>query len=194
MATNFILPFAGTDTGTNLLTQEQYEGDAQRIIGHQPGVARSKLENKALRQATSMAAGLAQYIADNQTDDVSDSLTAAQVSAMLTSANAATFADNQALTNPGYQILPGGLIIQWGVATHTITPASVDRGEFTFSFPIAFTTSNFGWGAVNCNDLDTINTTAIGDDVSQMRIRWRTLDGSKPNRSTIFFVWFAFGK
>lgn len=75
MATNEILQFAETDTGTNLLTQAEYLADAQRPIGNQPGVARSKLVNKALRQASLIAAGLAEYIADNQANNVTDALT-----------------------------------------------------------------------------------------------------------------------
>jgi hypothetical protein len=75
MATNEILPFASTNTGTNLLTQAEYTSDAQRSIGHQPGIARSKLENKVLRQASLMAAGLAEFIADYQANNVTDSLT-----------------------------------------------------------------------------------------------------------------------
>jgi len=75
MATNEILQFAETDTGTNLLTQAEYLADAQRPIGNQPGVARSKLVNKALRQASLIAAGLAEYIADNQANNITDALT-----------------------------------------------------------------------------------------------------------------------
>lgn len=75
MATNEILRFAETDTGTNLLTQSEYASDSQRPIGNQPGVARSKLVNKALRQASLIAAGLAEYIADNQANDITDALT-----------------------------------------------------------------------------------------------------------------------
>lgn len=75
MATNGILRFAETDTGTNLLTQAEYLADAQRPIGNQPGVARSKLVNKALRQSSLIAAGIAEYIADNQANNVTDTLT-----------------------------------------------------------------------------------------------------------------------
>ena len=75
MATNEILQFAETDTGTNLLTQSEYAADSQRPIGNQPGVARSKLVNKALRQASLIAAGLAEYIADNQANNITDALT-----------------------------------------------------------------------------------------------------------------------
>lgn len=75
MATNEILRFAETDTGTNLLTQAEYNADSQRPIGNQPGVARSKLINKALRQTSLIAAGIAEYIADNQANNVTDALT-----------------------------------------------------------------------------------------------------------------------
>ena len=75
MATNEILQFAETDTGTNLLTQAEYLADSQRPIGNQPGVARSKLVNKALRQASLIAAGVAEFLADNQANNITDGLT-----------------------------------------------------------------------------------------------------------------------
>ena len=75
MATNEILQFAETDTGTNLLTQAEYLADSQRPIGNQPGVARSKLVNKALRQASLISAGVAEFLADNQANDITDGLT-----------------------------------------------------------------------------------------------------------------------
>jgi hypothetical protein len=86
MAINEILPFASTNTGTNLLTQAEYTSDAQRIIGHQPGIARSKLENKVLRQASLMASGLAEFIADYQANNVTDALTPQQVADYLLAA------------------------------------------------------------------------------------------------------------
>lgn len=83
MATNEILQFASTDTGTNLLTQAEYSADAQRTTGNQPGIARSKLVNKSLRQASTLAAGLAQFIATYQANNVVDSLTPAQIATYL---------------------------------------------------------------------------------------------------------------
>lgn len=91
MATNEILPFASTNTGTNLLTQAEYSADSQRVIGHQPGIARSKLENKVLRQASTIAAGLAEFIADWQANNVTDGLTPQQVADYLLAALAAAF-------------------------------------------------------------------------------------------------------
>lgn len=86
MATNLILPFASTDTGTNLLTQAEYTADAQRTTGNQPGIARSKLVNKSMKQASIMASGLAQFIASYQSQDVADTLTNAQIAEYLLNA------------------------------------------------------------------------------------------------------------
>lgn len=86
MATNEILPFASTITGTNLLTQAEYTADAQRDVGHQPGIARSKLENKVLRQTSLLSAGLAEFIADYQSNDVNDSLTVQNIADYLVQA------------------------------------------------------------------------------------------------------------
>lgn len=72
MATNNFLPFSPTDTGTNLLSQSDYAVATDRTIGNQPGVASSKLVNKALRQATVIAANLAQLAANVTTSDVLD--------------------------------------------------------------------------------------------------------------------------
>lgn len=133
MATNEILRFAETDTGTNLLTQAEYLADSQRPIGNQPGVARSKLVNKALRQSSLIAAAVAQFIADNQTNnvvdtaaptDIADWIEAAVRSIGIPTAAAggtadaitADFTPNVALTN-GTTV-----IVRAGVANTTTTP------------------------------------------------------------------------
>lgn len=69
-----ILPFAVTDTGSNLMTDPNYEADAHRLVGHQPGVARSPLINKTLRQTSLMSAALAKFIADIRAMEVNDSM------------------------------------------------------------------------------------------------------------------------
>jgi hypothetical protein len=101
MATNEILRFAETNTGTNLLTQAEYAADAQRTTGHQPGIARAKLENKALRQASLMSAGLAEFIADYQANNVTDALTTQNVADYLADAvRRAAFASGTRLMFP----------------------------------------------------------------------------------------------
>lgn len=135
MAENQILPFAVQDTGTNLLTQAEYAADAQRLAGHQPGVARSKLENKALRQVSTMAAGLAQFIANRQADDVTDAKTPAEIAAMLESAGGAI----SSIGAQGYISIPATngtrVIFQWGKYS---VPGKTEKGFF---LPVAFPTA-----------------------------------------------------
>lgn len=84
MALNKILPFADTASGGNILSDTAYSTDAQRNIGHQPGIARQELANKQARQSSIIAAGVAQFLADNQSIDVVDTLTPTQISSMIT--------------------------------------------------------------------------------------------------------------
>lgn len=83
MANNEILTTASVDNGTNLQSQSEYSADAQRPTGQASGVARSKFINKTLRQLSVIAAGVAQFIADRQATDVTDSLTPAALATLL---------------------------------------------------------------------------------------------------------------
>lgn len=83
MASNEILPFCETDTGDNLLSQAVYSTFLQRTIGNQPGIADDRLVNKALKQSTLIAAGLAKYLADNQSQDVTDDLTVDEIASLI---------------------------------------------------------------------------------------------------------------
>lgn len=74
MAANEILPFS-QGAGANVLTQAAYTDDPQRIIGHQPGIARAPLANKAVLQSSAVAAGVAQFLANFQGGDITDQLT-----------------------------------------------------------------------------------------------------------------------
>lgn len=139
MATNEILPFASSDTGTNLLTQSEYASDTQRPIGNQPGVARSKLVNKALRQSSLIASGIAEFLADNQSNNITDSLTPQNIADYMAAvvrslgiptavaggtadAITADFTPNVALTN-GTTV-----IVRAGAANATTTPTFTPDG------------------------------------------------------------------
>lgn len=76
---NNFLPFCPTDTGTNLETQSDYAADAARTSGNQPGIASSKLNNKALRQSSYIASQLAQFLSNQTTTDILDNATPAQL-------------------------------------------------------------------------------------------------------------------
>lgn len=84
MAVNNFLPFSPTDTGTNLLSQADYSVAPDRSIGNQPGVASSKLVNKAMRQATAVTAQLAQYLSNKTGLDILDDGDATKLLAQMT--------------------------------------------------------------------------------------------------------------
>lgn len=73
-ATNQILPFApeAVEAAGDLMSLAEYAAAAMRLRGHQPGLALRELENRALRQATHMGAGLAQFIANRFPPGVKD--------------------------------------------------------------------------------------------------------------------------
>lgn len=69
-----ILPFCtdGTEADGDLLSLEAYTVETQRLRGHQKGFALRELHNRALRQVSLIAAGLAQYIANRYAAGVID--------------------------------------------------------------------------------------------------------------------------
>jgi len=71
MATNDFIPFATSGTA-NVYSNAEYVADTDSTNGNQPGIAKSKLVNKALRQSSSIAAALAQAISDMSGDNVLD--------------------------------------------------------------------------------------------------------------------------
>ncbi|MCA7083379.1 hypothetical protein K7G19_07170 [Cupriavidus sp. DB3] len=89
MATSDFLPFA-TGAGANVMSQADWEALAQRLSGFQSGVAQSAQLNKAWRQASIMAAVLAQFIADQSGEDAVDDGTTATLLANLKAAAGAS--------------------------------------------------------------------------------------------------------
>lgn len=130
MATNEILQFASTNTGTNLLTQAEYSADAQRTTGNQPGIARSKLVNKALRQASLLAAGLAEFIADYQANNVTDSLTPQNIADYLLAAiqaNIPTVPDASTTVKGKVQLATATEAQAFADALKALTPSTLNQ-------------------------------------------------------------------
>ena len=71
MATNDFKPFA-TGAGANVMSQADWEGLPALLSGFTSGKAASAEVNKAIRQASFIAAALAQYTANNGITDVLD--------------------------------------------------------------------------------------------------------------------------
>lgn len=94
---NQFLPFGtGGVEGVDVLSQSSYESDPQRLVGHQAGTARRELENKALKQTTSIAHALAEAVSNVTGQDILDNgdlatLTAQIQSALSTGSSGAAF-------------------------------------------------------------------------------------------------------
>ena len=66
MAQNDFLQF--DENNENVLSQDAYREDEQRISGAKTGVARSSLFNKVLRQVSTFVAGFGQFISEKNID------------------------------------------------------------------------------------------------------------------------------
>lgn len=86
MALNKILPFA-QGGGANVQDDATFAADSALPTGNTAGVARSAFMNKLWRQSAAMAAGLAQFLADNGATDITDALAPATISSLLASAS-----------------------------------------------------------------------------------------------------------
>ncbi|QOV70437.1 hypothetical protein [Citrobacter sp. BDA59-3] len=93
MAKNDFKPFA-TGASANVITQAEYEALTALLTGFQAGKASSAEINKAIRQATFVAAALAQYITNKTGQDVPDN---GDIAAFITKMAAALGKDFQAL-------------------------------------------------------------------------------------------------
>ena len=76
-AINQILPFCpnGAESDSpfdDLLDLATYQTIIERIRGHQPGIAKRGVENRALRQALHVASGVAQFVANRYAPGVVD--------------------------------------------------------------------------------------------------------------------------
>lgn len=131
MATSNILPFCPTDIATNLLSNPDYLAASDRVSGNKPGVASARLNNKALRQSTAIAAAMSTLAAALQATDITDDT----AQATLVAAFRAAFVGSQSLLPSGWRKFPDGMILQWG---GVIIPTSTGTN---WVFPIAFPTN-----------------------------------------------------
>lgn len=133
MPTSQFLPFGigGGSGSPNTLSPTAYAAlTALLANGFQPGIAKSEEINTVLRQVTTGVAALASFAAAHGDNNVLDNGVVADFAAALKSAldnlyiqdlsglvpTSAFTGSNQDLTgDAGFQRLPGGLILQWGL-------------------------------------------------------------------------------
>lgn len=168
MATSNILKFGG-DVGANVLTDSVYLADSQRGLGNQPGIARATLVNKAALQASIVAAGLGQFVANRQATNVTDAMSPTDLETAIQGAIA---------SHSSLPITIGPAATSWwrkesdGLITQVIAGITVppSGGVVAVTFPIAFTTALLDIQVSVLNAADQMmgwrNTTLTGLQIS----------------------------
>lgn len=99
--------------------------------------------------------------------------------------NSALQGSNQSLTTNGYQKLPGGLIIQWGLHT-TTQQGDGSVATLDTNFPIAFPTACLAMNATSTSGSSIDGDTTVTFSATQFGIKRR-------NNSGLTLSWIALG-
>jgi hypothetical protein len=143
MPTNDFVPFCNENTGTNLPTQSDYLANPNLPIGNQPGIASSSFNNKALRQATTIGAIVAQYVSN------------ATSASMLDTQNSA----NHAIPTALLAALTAALKYHSPVVTSYLTGGSSGSHNLTYKFQIASGSATAGATYSDGTTTYTVKTT-----------------------------------
>ncbi|WP_233496267.1 hypothetical protein [Pantoea sp. 3_1284] len=162
MATNNFKPFA-TGAGANVTSQADYEALSALLTGFQAGKASSAQINKALRQGSTMASMLGQFISSAGMDAIDNGNAAVLLNNFLSALTTNLSLGNASKRNVGtglnqlpdmsffpssnadygYFKLPNGIIFQW--RTLTIGPAiSPNMRTSSAGWAINFPNAVFG--------------------------------------------------
>ncbi|EGI3975917.1 hypothetical protein H3431_000299 [Escherichia coli] len=171
MAKNDFKAFA-TGKNANVMSQEEWEELPALLSGFTAGKASSAQVNKVIRQASFIAAALAQFVSDKTQRDVLDNGDLPGFVELLGSGFAVEYLSRKnpfgdiksdgtvktALENLGFGeganwvMLPGGMIIQ---RVYLGFPIGTNVRHITF--PRSFTTTNYSI-SINWNDIGTVTT------------------------------------
>ncbi|EFU8261502.1 TPA: hypothetical protein L6691_001635 [Escherichia coli] len=151
MATNNFKAFA-LDPNANVMSQADWEALPALLSGFTAGKASSAQVNKAIRQATTIAALVGQFIANSGVDALDNAdvngLVTKFTNALTTNLGLGTASkrnvgtgENQIpdmsafASGSGYQKLPGGYILQWGSANAGNSSSTGISNTFPIPFP-----------------------------------------------------------
>ncbi|MEE6971360.1 hypothetical protein Q0S10_01110 [Escherichia coli O28/42:H37] len=151
MATNNFKAFA-LDPNANVMSQADWEALPALLSGFTAGKASSAQVNKAIRQATTIAALVGQFIANSGVDALDNAdvngLVTKFTNALTTNLGLGTASKRNVGTGAnqipdmsdfasgsGYQKLPSGYILQWGSATAGNSASTGVSNTFPIPFP-----------------------------------------------------------
>ncbi|WP_228985164.1 MULTISPECIES: gp53-like domain-containing protein [Photorhabdus] len=116
-----------TSSNANVVSQERYEESLSLYSGFPPDNVPTHLLNKALRQSSTIASVVANFMSTQCGKDVLDNGDLATLNKTFTDSLECHANKNfpGSLSLNGYQQLPGGLILQWG--RHNFTPLAINK-------------------------------------------------------------------
>lgn len=171
--TNDFLLFSPTDTGTNLLSQVAYAADAQRLIGNQPGIARSPLVNKAIRQSAAIAAAIAQLVADITNQNVVDdgTLTTIEKNLLRTLLTSGYAVDTGTVNAFIITLVPAPLALAAGMRFSFIaTNANTGAATLVVNGSAAIPIKKNGTDALSANDIPIGSVVNVMYDGTNMQL------------------------
>jgi len=136
MSTNDYQAF-GTGAGANVLTQSQYLALAARTAGFSAGLAKSAEVNKVLRQASMIAAALAQLVVNRLAVDVLDD---GDLSGLITKLGSALAGGNGSITNAMLANMANGTV-KANLSGSLGAPSDVTLATLMAAFALATTTA-----------------------------------------------------
>ncbi|NHB93207.1 gp53-like domain-containing protein [Photorhabdus cinerea] len=113
--------------GANVVDQDLYENSSELQSGFPPVGLTTHVLNKALRQSSTIASVVANFMSTQCEKDVLDNGDLATLNKTFTDSLQCHMKKQYpgSLSPNGYQQLPGGLILQWG--RHNFTPLAINK-------------------------------------------------------------------
>lgn len=130
MATNNFKAFA-LDPNANVMSQADWEALPALLSGFTAGKAASAQVNKAIRQATTIAALVGQFIA-NAGEDALDNGDVSGLVSKFTDAIIGNIGFDVSKAQTGWELDPTGMLTQWGIGSNATA------GKVNITFPTAF--------------------------------------------------------
>lgn len=182
MPVNQFLPFA-TDENANVMSQTDYAALSARQNGFQLGVASSQQLNKVWRQASIISTAIAQFICDNQAEDILDNGEIPTLVNQLETAIQSFLGGNSTLVLPGTTVLWCAPVVPAGYLE--LAGQAISRTTYSALFALFGTTYGAGDGSTTFNLPDLRGEFVRGWDHGRGVDSGRTL-GSFQNATSVF--------
>lgn len=182
MPVNQFLPFA-TDEDANVMSQSDYAALAARQDGFQLGVASSQQLNKVWRQASIISTAIAQFICDNQAEDVLDNGEIPTLVNQLETAIQSFLGGNSTLVLPGTTVLWCAPVVPAGYLE--LAGQAISRTTYSALYALFGTTYGVGDGSTTFNLPDLRGEFVRGFDHGRGIDAGRTL-GSSQTATSVF--------